>query len=218
MFLGHYGVALAAKKAAPRVSLGTLAMAGVFLDLLWPVLLVAGVEHVRIAPGITRVTPLDFYDYPISHSLLTVLGWGVAFAVVYFLARRNPRGAMVLAAAVASHWFLDLLVHRPDLPLWPGGRLAGFGLWNSVMATLVAEFGIFVLGLLLYARSTSARDRIGRYGLAALGLVLVAVYAANLLGPPPPNVQVLQWSAFGQWLFVAWMYWVDQHRVMVNGR
>ncbi len=212
MFLGHYGVALAAKRTAPRVSLGTQAMAGVFLDLLWPVLLVAGVEQVRIAPGVTRVTPLDFYDYPVSHSLLTVLGWSAAFAVVYFLARRNARGAMVLAAAVASHWFLDLLVHRPDLPLWPGGPLAGFGLWNSMMATLVAELGIFVLGLLLYARSTSARDRIGRYGLAALGLVLIAVYAANLLGPPPPNVQVLQWSAFGQWLFVAWMYWVDAHR------
>src|SRR6186997_1593750 len=121
MFIGHFGVAFAAKRPAPRVSLGTLFLAAQFIDLLWPILLLLGVERVRIAPGITTVTPLDFEYYPISHSLAAVLGWAVLVGGASFLVRRETRGALIVAALVVSHWFLDLLMHRPDLPLVPGG-------------------------------------------------------------------------------------------------
>jgi hypothetical protein len=124
MFIGHYGVALAAKRLAPRASLGTLILAAEFVDALWPIFLMAGIEHVRIAPGITRVSPLGFYDYPISHSLVTVIGWAAGFGIVYFALRRYASGAWVAAALVLSHWFLDALVHRPDMPVTPPGRLS----------------------------------------------------------------------------------------------
>jgi membrane-bound metal-dependent hydrolase YbcI (DUF457 family) len=150
MFLGHFGVGLGSKSLAPKTSLGTLFLAAQFVDLLWPTLLLVGLERVEIAPGITRVTPLDFVHYPITHSLLAVIGWSLAFGAVYYALRRYPRGAWVCGAAVLSHWLLDAVVHRPDLPLFPGGTTRiGLGLWNSVPVTLALEFGILALGLLL---------------------------------------------------------------------
>src|SRR5205085_9114536 len=133
MFIGHFGVGFGAKALAPKASLGSLFLAAQFIDLLWPTLLLVGLEQVRIAPGATRVTPLDFVNYPISHSLAAVIGWGVLFAALYRFLRRYPRAALVLGLAVASHWFPDLVVHRPDLTLYPGSmEFFGFGLWNSV--------------------------------------------------------------------------------------
>jgi membrane-bound metal-dependent hydrolase YbcI (DUF457 family) len=132
MFIGHFGVALAGKRAAPKTSLGTLILAAQFLDLLWPVFLLLGIEHVEIAPGITRVSAMNFTDYPISHSLLMALVWSALVGGVYYGLRRDRRAAWVVAALVLSHWVLDFIVHRPDLPLWPGGQArAGLGLWNS---------------------------------------------------------------------------------------
>ncbi len=119
MFVGHFGVGLGLKTVVPAVSLGTLFLAAQFIDLLWPSLLLVGLEHVEIAPGITRVTPLDFVNYPISHSLLAVLGWAVLFALTYLLTRRHRLGAVICGVAVLSHWLLDLVTHRPDLPLYP---------------------------------------------------------------------------------------------------
>ena len=130
MLIGHNAVAFAAKRIAPRTSLGTLTAAVMFLDLIWPIFLLLGIEHVRIEFGATKFTPLDFYDYPWTHSLVMSIAWGVAFGVVYFARTRYARGAVVVALCVVSHWVLDLIVHRPDLPLWPGGPKFGFGLWN----------------------------------------------------------------------------------------
>jgi membrane-bound metal-dependent hydrolase YbcI (DUF457 family) len=149
MFLGHFAIGFAAKRAAPRASLGTLFLAAQFIDLLWPLLVLAGIERVRIAPGITVVTPLDFEHYPWSHSLLMVLVWGVLFAGVYFLIRRDRRTSLVLGLAVVSHWVLDWLTHRPDLPLAPGAERVGLGLWNSFAGTLIVEVGLFALGVFL---------------------------------------------------------------------
>ena len=188
MFLGHFGVGFGAKRLAPAVSLGTLFLAAQFIDLLWPVLLLLGLEHVAIVPGITRVTPLDFTDYPISHSLLAVVGWAVLFAVVYRLIRKHRSGAVVCAAAVVSHWMLDLVVHRPDLPLYPGGpELLGLGLWQSLPATLIVEGGLFGAGLWIYLRTTRACDLTGRVSLWALVGFLTVIYLGNLFGPPPPE-------------------------------
>jgi hypothetical protein len=218
MFIGHFGAGFAGKAAAPRVSLGTLFLAAQLLDLLWPTLLLLGLERVEIAPGATRVTPLDFVSYPISHSLLAVGLWGLALGGVFWLARRSLRGAAVVGALVVSHWLLDLVVHRPDLPLVPGGgaRL-GLGLWHSLPGTLVVELTVLGVGLALYLRRTRARDRAGSLGLWGLVAFLLAIYAANLLGPPPPSVAAIAWAGQAQWLLVAWAYWLDRHRTMVDG-
>ena len=213
MFVGHFGIGFGAKAAAPRTSLGSLFFAAQFIDLLWPTLLLIGLERVEISPGITRVTPLDFIDYPISHSLLAVLIWGVLFGGAYFLLRRNIRGAVVCGIAVLSHWVLDLLVHRPDLPLapWSSSRV-GLGLWNSTVATLAVELAIFAVGILVYIRTTTATDRKGTFGLWALVAFLLLAYVGNIFGEPPPNITALAWVGQTQWLLVIWAYWVDHHR------
>ena len=213
MFIGHFGLGFAAKAAAPRVSLGTLMLAAQWLDLLWPTLLLLGAERVRIAPGDTAVTPLAFEHYPISHSLLAVLGWSLALGAVHFLWRRDRRTATVVGLLVASHWLLDAVVHRPDLPLYPGSAiLVGAGAWRSVSLTLAIELPLFALGVWNYLRATRAIDRTGRWGLAGLVALLLVIQAANLYGPLPPGVGAIAWAGQAQWLLVLWAFWVDRHR------
>jgi hypothetical protein len=211
MFIGHYAAALAAKGAAPRVSLGTLFLSAQVVDMVWPVLLLLGIERVRIAPGNTAFTPLEFVEYPITHSLVGAIGWSALVALVYLVGRRYPRGALVVGLVAFSHWILDLISHRPDLPLLPGGAArVGLGLWNSVPATLVVEIGIFAVGA--YLRTTRARDRVGRYATWALLTVLLLSYLVNLVSPPPPSVTAIAVGGLLLWLFVPWAYWIDGHR------
>lgn len=212
MFIGHHAAGFAAKKYAPEVSLGTLLAAAMWLDLLWPLMLLLGVEHVRIDPGNTAFTPLDFYHYPYTHSLLVVVGWAVAAALLYRVRRGSSRGAVVIFAAVLSHWVLDFVTHRPDLPLWPGGPNAGLGLWNSVPGTVIIESLLFAGALALYLRATKARDTTGSAALWALVVFLVLIYVANIFSPPPPNASAIAWVALAAWLFVPWGAWVDRHR------
>ena len=213
MFIGHFGVGFGAKAAAPKVSLGSLFLAAQFIDLLWPTFLLLGIEQVRIDPTATKVTPLDFEYYPISHSLLAVLGWTVLVGVAYQLLRHYRRGAVVLGLAVVSHWLLDAIVHRSDLPLYPGSAyLVGFNLWSSLSATLAIELLIFFLGVWMYLRVTEPSDAVGEWSLWVLIAFLVVIYLANLFGPPPPNVTAMAWVGQAQWLLVAWGYWIDRHR------
>lgn len=213
MFIGHFAVGFGAKSAAPKVSLGALFLAAQFIDLLWPTLLLLGIERVRIVPGATAVTPLMFDHYPVSHSLLAVFGWAVLVACVYFVLRRERIGALVLGMLVLSHWGLDALVHRPDLPLYPGSdTLVGLDAWSSLPITLAIELPLFALGLRLYVRATTPADATGRWGLVALVVFLLASYAGNLFGPPPPSAAAIAWVGHSQWLLVLWAYWVDKHR------
>jgi hypothetical protein len=213
MFIGHYAVALAAKKAAPKVSLGTLFLSTQWLDLLWPVFLLLNVEHVRIDKGNTAFTPLDLYDYPISHSLLTVLGWSIGFALVYYFIKRSWRGAWILGAGVFSHWVLDFVTHRPDMPILPGGTVyVGLGLWNSIAGTIIVEGVLFLAGVFLYVRSTAAADRTGRYAFWSLIGFLSLSWVANMVSPPPPSVTAIAIGALSFWLIVPWGYWIDGHR------
>ncbi len=212
MFVGHFGLGLAGKRLAPRLSLGSLFLAAQLVDLLWPTFLLLGWESVRIVPGTTVVTPLDFVSYPWTHSLLLALAWGLALALIARLLGRSPGEAGLLAALVVSHWLLDLATHRPDLPLWPGGPKVGYELWASLPGTVIVELALFAAGVALYARSTRARDGRGRWGLVALVGFLLAIYAANLFGPPPPSEQAIAWAGQAQWLLVAWAYWLDRHR------
>lgn len=213
MFIGHFGVGFGAKAAAPQISLGTLFIAAQFLDLLWPTLLLLGLETVQIAPGQHGLTPLVFDHYPISHSLLAVLGWAVAMAILFLALRRDKRGALILAALVVSHWLLDAIVHRHDLPLYPGSPFEiGMGFWDSVPITLAIEVPLFLLGVWLYARTTKAIDATGKWAFRALVICLALIHAGNLFGDPPPSSKAIAWVGQAQWLLVLWGYWVDKHR------
>ena len=211
MFIGHPAVAFAAKRTAPRTSLGTLVMAAIFLDLVWPLFLILGIEHVRIRGGTNPFLVLDFYDYPWTHSIVAALGWSVLFAIVYFGVTRYARGALVSGALVFSHWILDFFTHIPDLPLVPHGATAGLGLWRSVPGTIGVEVTLFAIGVALYVRSTKSRDRIGVGALIGLVAMLLVIYTANL-GPPPPNTKVIGYAGLAQWLFPLWAWWIDRHR------
>lgn len=215
MFIGHYAVALGAKKYAPQVSLGILFLACQLADLIWPNLVLLGIETVAIEPGSTVMTPLNFVHYPYSHSLVALLLWSAIFAVLYlFLARAGRRATFVVAMLVVSHWLLDVLTHRPDMPITlSDSTRIGVGLWNFPAIAVALELLLFGLGVWLYARQTIAFDRQGSVGFWALVVFLVLAYAANLFGPTPPTVTAVAWSAQALWLIVAWGFWVDQHRV-----
>jgi hypothetical protein len=214
MFLGHYAAALAAKRAAPGPSLGWLIAAAQWPDLVWPILLLAGVERVRIDPGNTALTPLDFEHYPWTHSLLAVVLWGAALGFVYHARRRDRAGALAVGLLVVSHWVLDWVTHRPDLPIVPGGARYGLGLWNSVAATVVVELVLFAVALALYLRATRAVDRTGRWALWGLVAFLLLVSVANVFSPPPPSISAVAWGSLAGWLFPFWGAWIDRHRAV----
>ena len=216
MFIGHYALGLAAKRIAPQTSLGTLFAAPTLADLLWPVFLLLGWERVSPVGGTNPFLTLAFDAYPISHSLLTLIGWGVLLALLYRVRTGYARGALVVGLLVVSHWLLDFVTHVPDMPLYPGGPKVGLGLWNSVPGTLLVEGSMFVAGLALYVTTTRPRDGVGRYGLWALVLLLAGSYVASLFAPPPSSVRALAVfaSLFG-WLFVVWAGWADRHRESV---
>jgi len=180
MFLGHYALGLATKRIEPRLPLWLLLAAPQALDLLWPIFVLAGVEHVEVAPGDTAFTPLRFVSYPWSHSLVTSIGWGALLGVVVRARGASVRAAVIAAALVVSHWVLDVASHRADMPLWPGGGpLLGLGLWRSVPATLVVEIGMYAVGIVLYARATRSKDRSGTWAFVGLVALLFVVYVAN---------------------------------------
>ena len=214
MFIGHFAVAFATKRVAPRVSLGTLVVAACFLDVVWPVLVLLGVERFRIVPGFTAVNPFDFVHYPWSHSLLMTFVWSLVFALAYLGVKGDRAGAVWVGVAVASHWVLDFVSHRPDLPLYPGGdaRL-GLSLWQSLPATFAVEGLMFAAGIAIYVRVTKGRDRTGTIAWWAFVALLVALYVPGPWSPPPPSenavavVGILAMAIFGPWA-----YWVDRHR------
>ena len=217
MFIGHFAVALAAKRTSPRVSLGTLFFAVQFLDLLWPVLVLAGIEHFRIEPGNTAVTPLDFYDYPFSHSLLTTAVWSILIGILYWFIRKSAKDSFILALCVSSHWILDFITHRPDLPLMPESTvLLGLGLWNSSILSVAIECLFFVAGSIIYIRSTRPISKSGSVALWCLLAFLLVIYLLNIFGPPPPSIGMVSVSANALWIFILWGYWVDKNRHAVS--
>jgi hypothetical protein len=220
MFIGHFALAFGAKKIAPMLSLGTLFLACQFADLLWPTLVLAGVEIVEVDPGNTLMTPLNFVSYPYSHSFVALAGWSALFALAYRTIRGwHPIAIATVAALVFSHYALDVMTHRPDMPITlTGSRRLGFGLWNYPGTALAIESAMFIAGTTLYLSATRARDRIGRIGLYALIVVLVAMFFAALYGPPPPSPSAVAIGGHLMWLFVLWAYWVDRHRRAVTIR
>ncbi len=213
MFIGHFATAYAAKKLAPKTSLGTLFAAAQLPDLAWPLLLLAGTEHATIVPGTTPFTHLRFDSYPISHSLLTVAILGAAFGAIHFWRKRRRLDALLLALLPISHWLLDFATHLPDMPLWPGGPRLGLGLWRSTTATIVVEVLMLAVGFGLALSATRARDGIGRWGFAGLAALLIVFYAASITSPPPPSMDAVAWTGvIGGVLLLSLAAWVDRHR------
>jgi FtsH-binding integral membrane protein len=215
MFIGHYGAGLSFKKAAPPISLGLFFLAVQFLDLLWPTFLLLHIEHVQITSDKSQPIPLIFTDYPYSHSLLMALVWSALFFLLYWLARKNGRDALILGVAVFSHWVLDLIVHLPDLPLYPGSSLKlGLELWRYPVVTAILEGLIFFVGLFLYLKATKAKNRTGTVVLWVLVTLLVVSHIANLFSPPPPSVEAIALAGQAMWLFVLLGFWADKNRMV----
>lgn len=213
MFIGHYATALVSKRFAPKTSLGTLFLSAQLLDLLSSFFLLLGLEHVRIEPGNTVLVPIDFYDYPFSHSFVAAAGWSLTISFLYFAISRYARGSWIVGLCAFMHWILDAIVHRPDLPLTPGGNVyIGLGLWNSLTGTIIIEFSLFFIGLAVYLRTTMSRDRIGEYGLWSLLIVLIVIGIASIFDPLPPGEQAISIAGNASWFFVLWAYWIDRHR------
>lgn len=211
MFIGHFGAGFAAKIADKKISLGTLFFASQFIDLLWPILLLLGLESVKIEAGNTVVTPLNFIAYPISHSMFSVIIWGVLFGIVYYLIKKNLRGSILLGTLVFSHWLLDLFTHRPDLQLFPWSEYkVGLGLWNSFAGTVIVEGLLFAVGVFIFYKVKKLQSKSKKFWFWSLVIFLAAVYVTNLVGPPPPSAEPIAFIGLSQWLLIAWAYWIDR--------
>jgi hypothetical protein len=216
MFIGHFAVAYAAKRWVPHLSLAVFVAAAVFADILWPVLVAFGVEQVRIVPGYTAATPLEFISYPYSHSLLTLIIWGAGLG--WATAAGSARAFAAVLALVVSHWVLDVITHVPDMPLYPGGPKFGFGLWNSVSATVAVEVVMFAVGVWIYSNATAPRDRIGRWAFAGITAFLLVGFVGNMYSAAaPPSVTALWVVALAlSGLTIGLVWWADKHRATVR--
>lgn len=217
MFIGHFAIGFGIRRTDQIISLGTAFIAVQFLDLLWPVLVITGIERVEVDVGNTAFTPLNFTHYPYSHSLLAALFWSIVFgAVCYFIYRRS-RTAFIAGTLVFSHWILDLITHTNDLPLTPWSEMkVGLGLWNSIAGTMMVEMGLFLTGVYIYFKNTVAINRKGNLLLFGLIAFLLITYFANILGPPPPSGREVAMVALSMWLLVGWGYWIDRNREFIH--
>ena len=213
MLVGHLAVALTAKRIEPKISLGTWTLAAFLPDLVAFLLLIAGVEHFDPVPG-AELNRTIGRDIVYSHSLLMDIVWGALFAGVYFLRRRNPRGAWMLFAVVVSHWILDLISHRPDMALAPGvGQVYGFGLWSSLPATLLVEGGFWLVALIIYVRATRPAKFAGRYAFWIGVALITLVWYGNIHAGMDPNPVKAGVGALILFSFmVAWAYWINRLR------
>lgn len=204
MFAGHLATALAAKHVEPRAPVGALVAAAFGIDLVWPVMLLAGLETVRPDPGNTAFTGLDFVSYPWTHSLVAVLAWSVAAGAVAMAVLQRRRAAWVIGLLVLSHWVLDAVTHRPDLPLWPGGPVVGLGLWHSIPGTIAVEGAAFAAAVVWYARTFAARDGWRRWAWWALVALVGVVWLSGPWSPPPPDARAVALVSLAMWMLPFW--------------
>jgi hypothetical protein len=211
MFVGHLAVSLGAKRANPAVSLVWFVIAANFIDLIWPLFLLAGWETVVVDPGNTAFTPLDFVSYPWTHSLLMTVVWGALLGGVA-LWRGVPRlAAWWIGALVVSHWVLDFITHAPDLPLVPwGGPKVGLGLWDSLPATFAVESVLWLTGIALWLGARRPRGAWGHVAFWSFVLVSTMIWASGPFEPPPPDQQSLALFALIGWIIVPWAWWIER--------
>lgn len=210
MFVGHYGVSFAAKRADRSIPLWTLFVAVQLLDVIWAPLVLLGVEKVRIVPGFTATNPLDLYYMPYTHSLVAALAWSVVGALAYQLFARpaSSRSSIIVGAAVFSHWVLDFVVHTRDLPLYDNSAKVGLGLWNAPAIALALE-GLLLLGGIWWC----FRENLSRAtGTFVFGICMVAIQAYIFFGPPPTSDKTLAWTAIVAYAAFALVIWWLQDR------
>lgn len=214
MFVGHYGVSFAAKSSDKSIPLWLLFIAVQFVDVLWAVFILLGIEKVRISPGITASNPLDLYYMPYTHSLIAALLWsGVGFIGYKKIYKGSNYGAFLVAAAIFSHWILDLIVHRPDLSLYDDVYKMGLGLWNYPALAYALEAIVLFGGIFLYLRSSSAVSVIGKFGVPIFGILLLGVQALVFFGAPPTSPAAAALTAlFSYVLFAGVAYWLETKR------
>ena len=206
MFVGHYGVAFAARGAEKRLHLWVYFLAVQWVDLVWTVLVFCGVERVHVQPGVNPSGPLVFDYYPYTHSLAAGMAWGaIAFMGYRVLTRMqgSQRVAAFLGLAVLSHWFLDLLVHQPDLPVYDENWKVGLGLWNHPVIELTVEFALLAAGLVYYFKKSPELSKARRIAVVVLCLGMIAIQLAGDFGPPPESVRVMAVSGFVLYLVFA---------------
>ncbi len=220
MFVGHYGIGLALKKVEPKLSLGLLIFGAIMLDILFGLFLLSGIEHAKIVPGATVVSPFEFYDYPLSHSAVGAAIWATVGFLAYWLwptgdRTQRKRAAFILAIAIFSHFILDVISHSPDMTIFGNNspRL-GLSLWNSLAGTMIVELGLLFIGIALYRSATYSISSSGKYGFALMILILMVLYIGNIFGPPPPDmISVAITMTAGQLALVALAFWVDRNRI-----
>jgi hypothetical protein len=215
MFVGHLAVGMAVKRIEPKLSLGTTVLAAMLVDLVAFVFLIAGIEHFDAVPGAASNRMIG-RDIVYSHSLLMGAAWGAVFAGVWFLRKRHLRGAWLLFAAVLSHWLLDLVSHRPDMPLAPGTHeVFGFGLWNSVPATLLVEGGAWLIAIVIYVRATRPKNRTGIFAFWIVAAMLTFMWYKNIaagIDPNPVKAGIGGLIVFS--MVAAWAYWINRLRLL----
>jgi membrane-bound metal-dependent hydrolase YbcI (DUF457 family) len=214
MFVGHFAVGLAAKRIAPAISLGNLVLAAMLADLLWCLFMIAGIEHVQFRHAMGAGNYFQASDIAWSHSLLMDAVWGALLGAAYFLRRGSPRGAWILFAAVLSHWVLDWIAHRPDMPLAPGiHSYFGLGLWSSIPATILIEGGFWLATVILYARTFPSKSRAGIFAYWTVVALLTLAWYGNISGPPPRDPHAAPYVSLALFsLAVAWAYGMNRLR------
>ncbi len=209
MFVGHYGVSFAAKRADPSIPLWVLFIAVQLLDVAWAPLVLLGIEKVRIVPGITASNPLDLYYMPYTHSLIAAILWSFGAFLVYRLAMAGSgRTAAFVGAAVFSHWILDFIVHRPDLPLYDNAAKVGLGLWNVPTAAFALEAALLFGGMWLYLRTGVGR----RTAMTVFGLIMLGIQAYIFFGPPPRSDSAAAATALAAYVIFAVVIWLLERR------
>ena len=213
MFIGHFAVGLAAKKSAPKINLGILFVACQLLDLIWPVLVLLGIEKVSVDHSATVVTPFDFSYYPYSHSLLTSALYSLIFGLVAWKMTKSLKAGAIFGLVVLSHWGLDFLTHRPDLPIYFDNIKVGLGLWNSTIGTFIVEGGLFVIGVVLYLKASPIISIKRKIIFWSLITFLSVMYLGNLFGPKAPvetHSNAIAGPALAMWIIVIWGYFADR--------
>lgn len=215
MFVGHYGPSFAVKALGTSIPLWLLFLAVQLVDVVWAVLVLLGIEKVKIVPGITVTNPLDLYYMPYTHSLVATLLWSGAAILSYRYAHKLGKWfpAVLVGLAVLSHWVLDLLVHRPDLPLYDNSFKVGLGLWNYPVIASVLEAALLFGGLFYYLHVTRPVGRGGKYGMVIFGVIMLAVQFSVFFGPPPSSDKAVAVMALvSYFMFAGVAYWLERKR------
>jgi membrane-bound metal-dependent hydrolase YbcI (DUF457 family) len=217
MLVGHFAIGLLGKRAAPAVSIGTLTLASMLADMLGFVFILMGLEHWRVVPGGRGIDSMELYDIGLSHSLLMDVVWGVLFSALYRWRRRDNAGALMVFAAVVSHWVLDWISHKPDMPLAPGAsQVYGLGLWTSLPWTVVVEGSLWLAALVIYSRTTRAKKRTGIYVFWGFVVLLTMAWIPNFTPSAAPAAQSLTSVSIVALVFnslmIAWAFWINRLR------